>query len=71
MFSIRPMSLAGGVPSAELIKNMFTFLSGCGRYLLLCDVDPGGPTITPLAISLQECDTRFLVSKGRVSNLPS
>lgn len=32
-----PVFLAGGVLSTELIKNPFTFLSGCERYLLLCN----------------------------------
>lgn len=34
------MSLAEGFLSAQLIKNTFTFLSGCERYLPLCDADP-------------------------------
>lgn len=67
------MSLPGGVLSAELIKNTFIFLSGCEGYLFLCDVDPVRSNHTPhwlLAfVKVWESYIRFLVSKGRVSNL--
>lgn len=65
--------LAGGILSAELIKNTFTFLSGCERYLLLHDADPVRSNHIPhwlLAfVKVWESYNRFLDSKGRVPNL--